>query len=157
MHALLWPTINLIILVIILTTKLKVPVADYVKQRHVLLRDEVKSVRDVLLRAQEQYDEFSSKLKAIEAEADSLLEQAKQDAQAVKLRVLSEAQKASSSIIADARGSAESLYADLKGSLSSEMGLRILDRTEAMMRERLTGEDRTRIQNEFSKQLENSA
>ncbi|MFL5812659.1 MAG: hypothetical protein ACJ763_03710 [Bdellovibrionia bacterium] len=154
MSELFAPTINLLILVGILVYYTRHPIKKSVEDRHTGLRDELARVRDLLRQAQEQYNEFSSKLKAIEAETTALRQQAIQDAEAAKQRLVNDAQRMSQGIASDARRGAESLYAELKTQLASEIGGRVLERAEAILRERLTGDDRARIRKEFSTQVE---
>jgi F-type H+-transporting ATPase subunit b len=142
------------LLVTVLAVKLRAPVSAYVNDRHVSLREELQRVRGLLVSAQRKYDEFSGKLKAMDAEILSLREQAKQDASAAKVRVVAEAQRLSATVIHDARVSAQGLYSQLKSELFSEVGLKVVDRAEKLLRERLTGDDRARIRKEFSSQVE---
>lgn len=154
METLIAPSINLGILIVVLAYYLRAPLRAFIAGRHSAVRDEVAKVREMLQQAQDKHNEFSSKLKAIDVEITSLREQAKQDAQATKLRVLSEAQRLSSTIVSDARATAEGAFADLKRQLHVEIGTRAIDRAEALLRDRLTGDDRARIRNEFSSQVE---
>jgi F0F1-type ATP synthase membrane subunit b/b' len=154
MGTLVAPLANLAVLLGFLFYKLKGPFRAYVAGRHDNVGAELKRVRELLRQAQERHEEFSAKLKAIEVETSALREQARQDAQSAKLRILSEAQRLSGAIISDARGNAEGLFADLRQKLFAETGGRILDRAEKFVRERLTGDDRARIRQELSHQLE---
>jgi F0F1-type ATP synthase membrane subunit b/b' len=154
MSELFAPTVNLLILIGILAYYLRAPMKQSIRDRHAGLRDELARVRDLLRQSQEQYQEFSSKLKAIDAETTALRQQAIQDAQAAKQRLLADAQRLSMNVATDARRAADSLYVELKGQLSSEIGNRVLERAEQILRERLTGDDRARIRKEFSSQVE---
>jgi F0F1-type ATP synthase membrane subunit b/b' len=133
---------------------LKAPTKNFVAQRHISIRDELQSVREQLRLAQEKYDEFSSKLKAIDAEIGSMREQSKQEANAIKQRLTAEARRGSSLVISDARNAASGLFNDLKGQLYGELSTRVLTRAETILKERLTGDDRARIRQEFSRQVE---
>jgi F0F1-type ATP synthase membrane subunit b/b' len=146
--------INLAILLGVLYHYTRKPLAAFVLTRHDSLRDELKRVRDQLKAAQEKFDEFSAKLKAIDAEIAALRAQSRQDAQAMKQRVVAEAQRASAMIVTDARAAAEGLYSELRGQLYLDMLASVVDRAERLMRDRLTSDDRTRIRQEFSKQVE---
>jgi F-type H+-transporting ATPase subunit b len=154
MSELIFPFINLVILIVIFVVYLREPIAKFVTDRHVTIRDELQRVRALLGQAQSQFDEFSGKLKAMDAEIAGLREQAKQDASAAKSRILAEAQRLSATIVTDARASAQGLYSQLKQELFAEIGSKVLDRAEAILRERLTGDDRARIRREFSTQVE---
>lgn len=154
MSELIFPFINLAILIAVMVVYLRAPLRAFVNDRHTGLREELSRVRDMLTQAQGRYNEFTSKLKAMDAEIANLRDQAKQDAAGTKSRILAEAQKLSAAIVSDSRVSAQGLYAQLKSELFADIGTKVLDRAEALMRERLTGDDRARIQREFSNQVE---
>lgn len=154
METLIAPTVNLAILLGILFYYLREPLKTFIQQRHVSVREELVNVREMLHKAQERYDEFSAKLKAIDVEIKTLHDQAKQEAQSSKTRVLADAQKLASHIVADSRMAAQALYGDLKTQLSTELGNRVLERAESLVRERITAEDRARIKKEFSNVVE---
>lgn len=154
MSELIFPAINLAILITIMVIYLREPIRAFVRGRHETLREELRSVRDLLAGAKTKYEEFSSKLKAMEAEITSMREQAKTDAAATKSKILAEAQSLSATIVSDARRSAQGMYGQLKNELFVEVGHKVLDRAEQMLRERLTGDDRARIRHEFSAQVE---
>lgn len=154
MSELIKPTLNLAILLGVMVYYLREPLKQFVFNRHSELKGELARVRDLLQKAKAQYEEFNAKLGALDAEITTLKSQATQDAHAARQRILSEAQKLSTNIATDARHSAEALFADLRGGLYAELSAGVLDRSEALLRERLTGEDRARIQKEFSVQLE---
>jgi hypothetical protein len=46
------------------------------------------------------------------------------------------------------------MFGDLKNQLRSELSVQVLARAEAILRERLTGDDKARIRREFSQQVE---
>jgi F-type H+-transporting ATPase subunit b len=153
MRELLFPFLNLVILIVIMVVYLREPLRAFVKTRHESLRDELQRVRTLLSQSQAKYEEFTGKLKAMEAEIVTLRDQAKQDAQSSKTRLIAEAQKLSTAIVNDARASAGGLYSSLRHELSAEVGKRVLDRAESLLKDRLTGDDRVRIRGEFSTQL----
>ncbi len=154
MQSLIPATVNLVILVAVLGYYLRKPLVQFVRQRHELLRDELQRVRMQLSQAQAQYKEFSEKLETIESEAQVLRSRTMQDAQEAKERILADAKRSAAAIAADAKTATDTLFSELKGQLYVEMGNRILSRAEVLLKERLTGDDRARIQLEFSRQLE---
>jgi F0F1-type ATP synthase membrane subunit b/b' len=154
MESLIAPLVNVTILIVFLSTKLKLPIRSFVSQRHLSIRDEIHSVREQLRQAQEQYDEFSFKLKAVDAEIAVLREQTKQDSVAIRQKVVNEARRVSGSIVSDAKNTAETMFSDLKGQLYFELVNKALEQAESLLRERLTGDDRMRIRQEFSRQME---
>jgi F-type H+-transporting ATPase subunit b len=154
MQTLIAPLINLLILVGLLSYYLRKPLKTFAETRHHAIRTDLDSVRNQLRGAQEKHAEFSAKLRAVDAEVSGLKAQMVQDAQAMKSRIVNEAQKLSGSVIEDAKHASAVLYTEFKSSLYSELGARVLDRAETILKERLTGDDRARIRKEFSSQME---
>jgi F-type H+-transporting ATPase subunit b len=154
MESLIAPIFNFLILVAFLVYKLRDPLREFVKNRHDTIRDELHAVSRELQQAQEKYDEFSSKLKAIDSELVSMREHTQQDITAIKHRIISESRRLSLNIASEAKIAAEGLHLELKGQLYTEMCGKVLDRAESMLKEKLTGDDRVKIRGEFSKQLE---
>ena len=133
---------------------LRQPLSEFVALRHATLRDQILSVRKQLAGAQEKYEEFSAKLKTIDSEIAVLREQARQDAQGAKSRAVSEAQRLSANVVADARAASAQLYDDLKAQLRHELAVRALARAETILNSRLTGDDKARLRQEFSTEVE---
>lgn len=156
MQTLIAPLINLVILVAVLVYYCRHPLREFVRQRHHTLRDQILNVRKELGSAQEKYEEFSAKLKTIDSEIAVLREQARQDAQGAKQRAASEAQRFSANVVSDARATSAQLYDDLKEQLYQELSVRALMRAEAILNGRLTGDDKVRLRQEFSMELESA-
>ena len=156
MQTLIAPAINLLILVGILVYFLKTPLKSFVLERHNTIRTDLENVREQLATAKREYEEFSRKLASLTAEVAELRAQAAKDIDATRVRLIADAKRLAANIVVDARGSAEALYSELRGQLYTELSLRVLERAEAILRDRLTGDDRLRIRKEFSNQLESS-
>jgi F0F1-type ATP synthase membrane subunit b/b' len=154
MATLIAPFINLLILVGVLVFYCRKPLQVFAETRHHTIREDLETVRNQLRNAQEKHAEFSAKLRAVDAEVSGLRAQMIQDANAMKSRIVAEAQKLSGNVIEDAKHASAVLYTEFKSSLYSELGARVLDRAEIILKERLTGDDRARIRKEFSTQVE---
>ena len=154
MHELIPSAVNLAILIGLMVYFLREPMANFVKNRHLSLAEELSAVREKLQQAKAQFQDFSSKLSTVESEISGLHQQTRQEAAQTQARVLANAQKISGTIVTDAKASTEGLYAEFRNQLIHEFGAQVLDRAEQIIRERLTGDDRVRIRQEFSKQVE---
>lgn len=154
MSSLIPSFVNFFILVGILAYSLRKPLAEFVKNRHSTLRDELAQVRQELQTAQEKYEEFSNKLKALNSEVAVLTEQTQQDTVAMAQRIASDSKRVSAQVIADAKNIADTLVADLRKDLYIELSSKVLARAEEILRDRLTHDDQARIQKEFSQQVE---
>ena len=155
-HELAFPLFNFVVLVGLLYWKLSGPTVQFVRDRHAFIRDELKRVADQLSSARTKFDEFSAKLKAIGAEVEALRMQSAQEGEAMKVRIVTDAKRLGSSIVTESHASAKEVFADAKSELRVRLGLRILDRTEQLLRTRLTGDDQARIRREFSQKVESA-
>ena len=154
MHSLAISFLNFFLLVGLLVYKLRQPLKNFVQMRHKSLREEIQAVREQLQLASGKFEEYSKKLSSIDSEIQSLRSQLKDDIAQMNQRVLVEAKKASEAVVHDARTSAQSLLSDLKADLYSDLVYRVVSRSELLIKERLTSDERVRIQQEFSKQVE---
>lgn len=150
---LFWPAVNLSILVGTIVYTTREQRKSFVKDRHFKLRDEVENVSRQLKEAQVKYNEFSAKMKAIEAEVEAIRDQAQSDAESMKAKIVSEARRLSTAIVADAKTSTDGLFQDLRSDLRAEMAGWVIERAESILRDRLTADDRAKIRSEFSQQL----
>jgi F0F1-type ATP synthase membrane subunit b/b' len=153
MQGLVAPTINLLILLGVLVYYLRAPIAAFVRERHVTIGDEIRSVRELLGKAQASYDEYSSKLKAIDVEIAALRERGAHEGGAMRTRIIAEAQRLAANIVSDGKAAAQNAFGDLRAQLTADVAMKVLDRAEALLRDKLTGDDRVRIRQEFSTQV----
>ncbi len=153
METLIAPTFNVLVLVGVLVYYLRKPLREFVETRHTSLRDETFKVSEMLARSQDQFNEYTSKLKMMEVETDSLKEQARQDAKSLRLRILSDARKNYGSIVADSKTACEGMVSEFRLELQKTFGLKIIERAEAILKDKLTKDDRIRLSQEFSQQV----
>jgi F-type H+-transporting ATPase subunit b len=157
MATLILPAINLSILLGVLAYFLREPLKQYAADRHRTIREELVSVREQLARAQAQYAEFSKKLGVLDQELAEIRAEMKQEVTATRARVVEDAKKSAVRIQTDASATARALFGDLRSELYAELSAKVLEKAETLLRERLTGDDRARIRQEFSRQVESEA
>ena len=156
MHELIAPTINVSILIALLVHFLHKPIKTFVSERHKSLKEELERVAAQLRDAHDKFNEFSAKLKAIDAEITALNSQMRQDAETMKTRIISDVRRVANMIVIDAKAASETLFTDLKNQLRAELSAQVLERAEVILTARLTGDDKARIRREFSMQVERS-
>jgi F0F1-type ATP synthase membrane subunit b/b' len=157
MKALLFSFINLGILVALLVWKTKKPLLTYVAQRAEDIRSDVETVSELLHKAKIQNEEFSAKLKAIDAEVVALRKAARSEAEQSKKRLIEDARRLAGVIVSDARRAADAAGTDMRNQLRMELANKVVQTAEAKIREKLTGDDRARMRREFSRQVETVA
>lgn len=146
--------VNFGILVGVLVWRLRAPVREYVRSRAESLETDIADVRDQLLRARAQFDEYSGRLHAIDAELASVRDEARQQSKQMRERILGEATRLAAQTVVDAKASSVATVEAFRKTLASEIGVQVLDRVEQLVTARLTGDDRVRMRQEFSRWVE---
>lgn len=154
MATLIFPAINLLALIAILTWKFKGPLAGFVEGRHHSVARELSEVREKLKTAQAQLDEYTGRLRALDAEVRALREQTTRDAAEAKTRVLTEAKKVALHIVEEAKATSQNLYGDVKTELRHAFAGQVIERATQLIQGRLTAADRAKFRHDFSKQVE---
>lgn len=154
MNTFLLSVLNFSVLVAALVYFLRKPIKEFVYTRHGSLRDELTESQELLKKAQVRFDEFSSKIKAIDAEISAYRNLSQETTATTVERILKEATRLAQAIQTDAGAHAKAMLDEFKFKLKSEFASTVLDRAEKILKDRLTGADRTRICEEFSEQLE---
>lgn len=157
MGSLVLPFINLIMLLAILAYFLRKPLAQFVKTRHQTIRTEVDEVRERLKKAQAQHQDFTAKLGAIDAEIAAYRSQATKDGEEFKSRIVEAANTNAGQMVQEAQVRADGMFADLKSELKRELVEKIIQSSEAIIRERITSDDQARFRKEFAHKLEVSS
>jgi F-type H+-transporting ATPase subunit b len=153
MESLVAPTFNLLILLGVMAYYLRAPIKKTVSERHFQIRDEVERVSLLLKKAQEQLEEFTSKLNSLGTEATALREQARQDGKNMRLRIINEARASHEIIIKEAKAACLALYMECKEEIQRSFSSQVIEQAEGILKAQLTGDDRMRIRHEFSKQM----
>ncbi|OFZ54524.1 MAG: hypothetical protein A2428_12570 [Bdellovibrionales bacterium RIFOXYC1_FULL_54_43] len=153
MSGLILPFINLGVLIGILIHYTRKPLKNFVQSRHNTILSELKEAQEQLHRAQEQYEEFSAKLKAIGAEISAFRDQTRQEATQARTRIAADAKRVSVAVVTEARATAEGLVTELREQLHAELMVGVIARAEKLIVARLTREDRVRIHQEFSREI----
>jgi len=154
MKHLLISTFNFSIFTAILVYLTRKPLMDFVAERKVLLARDLDDVRDRLRSAREKFDEYSAKLKAIDAEIAGYQQRTRAEAASTHAKIISEAKQTAGTVISDARTFSSAKMGELKAEISADLGAKVVERAEALLKQRLTKDDRVRLRKEFSSELE---
>lgn len=154
MSGLIYPFINLSILVGALFYFLKTPTKAFVKDRHHSLKDEMDRVQLKLSDAQKQYQEYSQRLSSMDAEVATLIQQIRSESESTKVRVITEAKRMADQIVIDSKKTSESMVAEFKDQIRGELANQVIARTEVILKNKMTGDVREQLKKDFSKQVE---
>ena len=154
MSGLIYPFINFTILVAALFYFLKRPTQAFVKDRHHSLKDELDRVQLKLSDAQKQYQEYSQRLSSMDAEVATLIQQIRSESESTKVRVITEAKRMADQIVIDSKKTSESMVSEFKDQIRGELANQVIARTEAILKNKMTGDVREQLKKDFSKQVE---
>ena len=154
METLIAPSVNLFLLIAVLAYYLVGPLKAFAATRQGSIRDQLEESRKLLAEARAKFEDFTSRVKGLSAEAATLQSQAEQDAKRSRDALVRAAEQLGSTIISDAKAAAGAMRNDLVSSLRAEVAERALSRAEEQIRSRLTGEERARLRQEFSALVE---
>ncbi len=150
METLIWPTINFLVLIGILTYFLRTPLKEYVTSRHDRIKENVGEVREKLREAQLKFDELSSKLQAVSTQSESIRQDALKKAQTMKDKMITHSKELASTIVANARSNSHRMASNLRIQLRSEFAEKIITQAEAQIKNELTGNLKQKFNNSFS-------
>jgi F0F1-type ATP synthase membrane subunit b/b' len=153
MSSLIVGALNLSFLICILVYKLRGPVAAFVAERAKKIRQNVELAAADLAAARAASDAASAKVKNLASEVDAILHDTRDEGKRIGDAIVSQAERLAVEIVKDARASARESGSELVLALASEAVDVSLKKAEAQVRQRLTGEEKTRLRTEFSKQI----
>ena len=145
MVALISPALNLGILIVILAYALRAPVKNQVFQRRQEIEEGIRQTREQFQLAQGRYEEFTSKLKAIETEISAMRQQYLLDSQSLKTKIISHSQRLAKTIREDAQGLIQGLHQELIRDLRQEVVRKVIVRAQERICTHLTGEVKSQI------------
>ena len=156
LNTIILPFVNLLMLVGILVWKLKIPLGEFLKARHITIKSEIDTARLALQKAQSDHEEFSSRLSAVEGEIATMKSETRQGADSLKSSLVTRAKEGASALLRDARETIGGMESGLLRELRVEFAEKVVIAAEGRLNTELTGEHRARIRKEFSARLGNN-
>ncbi len=153
MGSLLWPFINLAILLGVLYKLLKEPVKKYVRERHERIATDLTTSRSMLKESREKFEDFSARLKSLSNEIEAMRTQMARESANVKDKVLKQAEAASKAMLRDTEASLLALEERVRAEVRAEIAEKLLVQAEAKIKKALTQEVKTRYRSDFSSQF----
>lgn len=146
---LIGPAVNFTILVVALVYFLKTPIKGFVKTRAETVSSDLFKAEKQIKEAKDNFEKLSRKMDTIELEIESIKSESVKHARDVSTEMIVQANKLSDGIRKESKLTANALASDFKSKVTNEIGLRVLEKTEAHLRKRLAAEDRARIRSDF--------
>lgn len=152
--SLVWPTINLLILIAALVYFARKPVQSFFADRRRAIQDELRAAADLLAQAEARHAECQSQLENLEAELDRLRAASQQMARSDHDRIVAEAEAAAERIRVDARTAVEQELRRAHEELREEAAALAVELAGERLREQVTEQDRGRLVDEFIERIE---
>jgi F-type H+-transporting ATPase subunit b len=146
---LLWPVVNLAILVAVLVHFARKPIRDYFASRRSGIQDELKGAADQLSDAEATYAKWQRQLIDLEAELEEIRATSSQRAEAEREKILSDARASAERIRRDASVAVEMELRRAREELREEATQLALKLATERLEREVTDADRDRLLDEF--------
>jgi len=154
---LLWPVVNLLILIAALVYFGRRPIQDFFAERQDRIRGDLDAAANALAEAEARHTEWQRKLTRLDAEMDRIREQARERAEAERKHILAEASAAAERIRRDARSAVDQELRRAREELRREVAELAVELAADTLRTRVNDADRSRLVDDFIETIEHSA
>jgi len=154
---LLWPVVNLLILIAALVYFGRRPIQDFFASRQDRIRGDLDAAANALAEAEARHTEWQRKLTRLDAEMDRIRKQARERAEAERKHILAEASATAERIRRDARSAVDQELRRAREELRREVAELAVELAADTLRTRVDDTDRSRLVDDFIETIERSA
>lgn len=151
---LVWPAVNLLILLAALFVFARRPIQDFFAARQDRIRDDLDAAARALTEAESRHTEWQRKLAMLDADIARIREQARERAEAERVNVLADASAAAERIRRDARAAVDQELRRAREELRLEAAELAVELAAEMLRARVNDADRSRLLDDFIETIE---
>lgn len=148
-YMLLWRVINTIALIALLVYFLKKPLVTFFAERREQIQRDLEEAREQRERAEALLREYEQKLAGMEQELERMRADLARAAEAESEKFLANAERMSAAMVESARITAEQEVRKAKVALKNEAVDLAMELAEALIREKISEQDRARIVEEY--------
>lgn len=149
--------VNFALLLVVLYFILRKPIGGGAKERRARLEKEIDEARQLKEAAEQAVSEARAKIESLDAEMDKLRREILDGGKSEAARITSEAEARAERMQADTTALVEQEVARMSRAIREEVVSGIVDRAEAIIREKIRGDDQTRLANEYVRELSDTA
>ncbi len=153
MSILIWPTINLAVLIGLLYKFLNKPVREMVVGRHETTKKNYFEVQEKLRTAKASLEELHQKLQGLDHEVQTIQLEVRRQAEKSYDQILSHSKELASSIIGSAHQSRENMVLSFKTELKRSFVEKVMTAATESVSQKLTVDVRQRLAREFSSEV----
>jgi F-type H+-transporting ATPase subunit b len=144
-----WRIINTIALLALLGYFLKKPLASFFSERKVRIARDLEEAKEQRARAESLIKEYQQKIADMEKELDKMRMELSKSAEAEGEKIVANASRMAASVVEAARLTADQEVRKAKAALKNEAVDLAMGMAEALVREKITDEDRQRITEDY--------
>jgi F-type H+-transporting ATPase subunit b len=149
--------VNFALLLVILYFILRKPIGGGAKERRARLEKEIEEARALKEAAESALAEAKAKMDSLDAEMAKLRQEVVDGGKSEAARITSEAEARAERMQADTTALVEQEVARMSRAIREEVVTGIVDRAEALVREKIRGDDQTRLANEYVRELSDTS
>lgn len=140
---------NFAVLAIVLFFLLRKPVAHFFNDRIRVIREQLSDLEQQKTEAENQLAEYNERLSALSKEADSIIEQYRQQGESLREKILQDAETAAAKMEEQARKNIENEFAQAKLQLETEIFEKAIAKAEDKLKTEITDSDQDRLVQEY--------
>lgn len=153
---LVYPALNLAILLAVLFYFGRKPIRSFFAERRGQIREELDRAAAMKAESEARYAQWQRRLMDLETELESIREAARERTESERERILSEAEAAAERVRADARAAVEQELRRAREELRREASDLAIELAGQRLREQITDADHDRLLDEFVAHIEHS-
>jgi len=149
--------VNFALLLVVLYFILRKPIGGGAKERRARLEKEIGEARELKEAAESALAEARSKIDSLDAEMAKLLQEIIDGGKSEAARITSEAEARAERMQADTTALVEQEVARMSRAIREDVVSGIVDKAEAVIREKIRDDDQTRLAREYLQELSDTA
>jgi F-type H+-transporting ATPase subunit b len=144
---------NFVVLAAVLFFILRKPLSQALSSRIKGIKDQLAELEEQKAAAEKQLAEYNQKLSQLEKEADKIVEDYIKQGNEAKARILKEAESAAEKLQTQAHRNIEHEFEQAKLKLQEDILEKSLVKAEAIIEQKISGEDQERLVDEYLKKV----
>ena len=140
-----WRIVNFIALMIILVKFGAKPIGSGLSSRRKKIKDEIETLQQNRVEAENSYNEFQAKLATVESEIDKVVERAIAQAEVEKAKILEKAEQGAADLMRSAEMAVQNQVTEARRTLKNEVAEQAAVIAEELIVKNLTADDQVKI------------
>jgi F-type H+-transporting ATPase subunit b len=153
---LLYPIVNLVLLIAVLVYFGRKPILEFFDQRRLQIQDELRKAEALKKEAEERYANWQRKLAELDRELEGIRAASRERAESERTQILADANATAARIRSDATAAIDQELRRARAVLHEEAADLAVELAGSLLAEQVTDADRERLVTEFIERIERS-